>query len=105
MPEHGRPDLTDPADPTDGASRELAATVGEHHADGGWVVLDDGTRQAFGAAVVAPQVRLLHPGQRVHLRVVGGVVQALTLVSLPLPGRRRLTDGDRPSGDPDHTST
>lgn len=67
--------------------RELSATVGSYDGQAGWVVLDDGTRLAYDAAAVAPQLRLLHPGQRVRLRVDGTPPQvlALTLVSLPLP--------------------
>lgn len=64
----------------------VAGTVGAHGPDGGWVVLDDGTRLTYPAAAVAPEVRLLHPGQRVHLLLDGPQVRALTLPGLPLPG-------------------
>lgn len=63
----------------------LAGTIGAHTAEGGWLVLDDGTRLPYDAAAVAPRVRLLHPGQRVALRVRDGAVLALTLAGMPLP--------------------
>lgn len=66
---------------------ELAATVASYGPEGGSVVLDDGRRLTFPAGAVTG-VRLLHPGQRVRLRVEAGEVRALTLVSLPLPDRR-----------------
>jgi hypothetical protein len=66
-------------------SAPLAATVGAHGPDGGWVVLDDGTRWTYAPEAVAPEVRVLHPGQRVHLRAEGTVVRALTLPGMPLP--------------------
>lgn len=64
---------------------ERAGTVGAHGPAGGWVVLDDGTRLDHAADAVAPEVRLLHPGQRVRLRVDGARVVALTLPGLPVP--------------------
>ncbi len=64
----------------------MAGTVGEHRPDGGWVVLDDGTRRTYAGTAVAPQVRVLHPGQRVRLRVEGPDVLTVTLAGLPLPG-------------------
>jgi hypothetical protein len=66
---------------------ELAGTVATYGPDGGSVVLDDGRRLPYALAAVTG-VRLLHPGQRVRLRLGdgSGEVRALTLVSLPLPG-------------------
>lgn len=69
-------------------ARERAATVATSGQDGGTVVLDDGTRLPYAAGVVGRQVRVLHPGQRVRLRLAEtgpDEVTALTLVSLPLP--------------------
>ncbi|RKS80605.1 hypothetical protein CLV35_0276 [Motilibacter peucedani] len=52
----------------------------------GAVLLDDGTRVAFGAtSLEGSGVRLLRSGQRVHLRVEAGEVVALTLLTMPLP--------------------
>lgn len=65
---------------------EVQATVAHADGQGGSVVLDDGHRLAYDAAVVQPEVLRLHPGQRVRLRVAGEPpqVRALTLAGLPL---------------------
>ena len=63
---------------------ELAGTVATYGPHGGAVVLDDGRRVAYGPGAVSG-VRLLHPGQRVRLRLAGDEAVALTLISLPLP--------------------
>lgn len=65
--------------------RETAGTVATYGLDGGTVVLDDGTRLGYPASAVHG-VRLLHPGQRVRLRLLGDPpeVDALTLAGLPL---------------------
>lgn len=63
--------------------RELAATVRSCGPDGGSAVADDGAELTFAVDVVDPRLRVLHPGQRVRLRLSGTHVQAVTLVSLP----------------------
>jgi len=65
--------------------RECSGTVGEHRPEGGWVALDDGTRLSYAGTAVAREVRVLHPGQRVRLRLEGPDVLALTLAGLLLP--------------------
>jgi len=69
------------------ARTELVATVAVHGHDGGSVLLDDGSRLAYPGNAVQPEVRLLHPGQRVRLVVDGQPprVLAVTLVGLALP--------------------
>jgi len=53
----------------------------------GVVVLDDGTRLAFGADVFAASgLRLLRSGQRVRISVVDDVIAALTILTLSSPG-------------------
>lgn len=52
----------------------------------GDLLLDDGTPVPFSGAAVDPVVRLLRPGQRVRLRIEGGQVRQLTLLTLPMRG-------------------
>lgn len=51
----------------------------------GTVLLDDGTRLAFPGDAVDPSLQRLRTGQRVHLRLAGERVTALTLSAFPLP--------------------
>ncbi len=51
----------------------------------GTVLLDDGTRLPFPGDAVDPALLRLRSGQRVHLRLAGERVTALTLSALPLP--------------------
>ncbi len=62
------------------------ATVGSYDPDdrSGTLLRDDGVRLTFDGAALDPAVRLLRPGQRVHLRLDGARVAALTLATLPL---------------------
>jgi hypothetical protein len=58
----------------------VQATVESYDGGEGHVVLDDGTRLAFGATPLAgSQIRLLRPGQRVSIAVRDGVVRRLWL--------------------------
>jgi hypothetical protein len=53
----------------------------------GSVLLDDGTELPFDqAAFDAGGLRLLRFGQRVNLAAPNGVITAITLSTLPLPG-------------------
>ncbi|MCW2665270.1 MAG: hypothetical protein JWN57_232, partial [Frankiales bacterium] len=63
------------------------ATVAEWDPDtgDGAVLLDDGTRLPFPGEAVDPALLRLRFGQRVHLRLSGGRVTALTLSAFPLP--------------------
>jgi hypothetical protein len=49
---------------------------------GGTVLLDDGQVLAFPGDAL--QIRALRVGQRVHLRLTGAEVVALTIATLPL---------------------
>ena len=52
----------------------------------GTVLLDDGSELAFdGKAFATSGLRMFRFGQRVIMRVVGGRVEAITHISLPLP--------------------
>ena len=67
-------------------STVVQATVRTYDpASGGSVLLDDGAELAYAVEAVRPELRRLHPGQRVQLRLDRGRVVALTLWTLPLP--------------------
>ncbi len=58
----------------------MQATVTSYDGSGAGVVLDDGRRFEVGpAALVGSGIRLLRPGQRVQVQLVGEVVVQLRL--------------------------
>lgn len=57
----------------------MPATVGDHGPDGGWLVLDDGTRLSYAPGAVDPLLRLLRSGQRVHVRLAGEPPEVVAL--------------------------
>ena len=77
--------MSDPR--TAGSEPDLQATVKDYDAatGAGHVLFDDGSQAVFAAGALRPPARLLRSGQRVRLRLSQGAVEALTLVTFPLP--------------------